>query len=118
MAGKVREDSMIHIFAQESWHEDAFIVANREGLEALRDALNKALKDGDKAVVELKDLMVGDGEGFDLAILRDDSPFASEFWNRLAVPYSDEIARENRHNALTPEEIYLNRRKNKNGFLP
>lgn len=35
-----------HIYSQDSWHGEAYIVGNRAGLEKLRDAINLTLEKG------------------------------------------------------------------------
>lgn len=52
---------VLHIIAQTYYHQPAFIVGNRDGLTALRDALNVALKSSRpvEAIV-----YPSDGEGY------------------------------------------------------
>jgi hypothetical protein len=93
---------LIHIYGQQFFHDDAFIIGTREGLTALRDAINEALEKG-RAVTEV---FVNDGEGYDICIALNDSNCLSPFWNKLAVPYADEMASEKREDALQPRSIW------------
>lgn len=55
-------DDVLHIIAQEEWHDDAHIIGTVEGLIRLRDAIQSALdapNETQKAIV-----MTNDGEGF------------------------------------------------------
>ena len=57
--------SLIHVIAQKAWHDPAFIVGNREGLERLRDTIIAALSTEDIASM---DAFADDGEGFRLHV--------------------------------------------------
>ena len=39
-------EPMLHIYAQEIWHGDAFILGNKEALESLRAAIDAAFMKG------------------------------------------------------------------------
>ncbi|RXH51250.1 hypothetical protein D6T70_12350 [Kurthia gibsonii] len=76
-----------HIYAQNSWHDEAYIIGNRQGLEKLRDALTLTLEKGNtKNNFWPKDL-----EGYDVLIacvedaeMNDlELPYSSEFYERL-----------------------------------
>lgn len=72
----------VHVLPQTIWHSPACIVGNREGLEALRAAIDDALtNERAKAVV-----FADDGEGYRITVVRrhdmSDVPFG----------YTDEIA--------------------------
>lgn len=86
----------LHIHGPAVWHDDAYIVGNRAGLEALRDAINVALSKGQSGTTSTRGF-TGDGEGFDLYIsLAAGDPSA---WRR---PYSDECAWDCRQDAIDP----------------
>jgi hypothetical protein len=73
----------LHFYAQYSHHEDAFVVADAEGLRALRDACDVALRRGATAFQTFAE----DGEGY-LAFLvnletRDPK------WEQLDLPYQE-----------------------------
>jgi len=93
----------VHLHPQPYFHADAFIVADRQGLQSLRDAIDRAIEGGKSAALAF----VGDGEGYTLMVIRDDEH------PRLmlnAVPYTDDCAVEQRgaaiwpHQLVTPEE--------------
>lgn len=85
--------SFLHIYAQDTWHCEAFIIGNTEGLINLRNAIDSAIeKTKGKA-----SCFVNDGEGFDVHVIKED-----EFFNELVVPYTDIVAREIRQNGKIP----------------
>lgn len=51
---------ILHLIAQPYWHRPAFVVGNRDGLTALRDAIDAALAGGEPAA----ETMCRDGEGY------------------------------------------------------
>ena len=97
--------NLLHIYAQEAWHDDAFIVGDRLGLEVLRKAITEALEVGRAS--SGSDLFVTDGEGYEVKIICDDSGWREESWRSLSLPYTDEIAQD-RHldSKITPEDIW------------
>ena len=95
--------NLLHIYAQEAWHDDAFIVGNRLGLEALRDAISEALEKGRARA----DAYVTDGEGYEIKILCEDLEWKEDFWNNLSLPYTDEPAKDARPNREVPWDIWL-----------
>lgn len=79
------EYAELHIIAQAYWHSDAYLVGNRLGLLALRDAINRALAGPDRRAECLA--WPNDGERYSVIVhLRD---------NVADVPYgyTDEMAR-------------------------
>jgi hypothetical protein len=92
------ENPYLHIYAQEQWHGEAFMVANMQALLLLRKAIDDALLNGHGYVPAF----VGDGEGYNTLIAKMDDP--REFDN-LAVPYNDEIAQETRELAVWPWKL-------------
>lgn len=91
-------DTVIHVYGPFSWHDDAHIVANREGLEAMRNAIDQALKNGEGNT----DAFVNDGEGFTLYVTLHDGELYSPEWDALAVPYTGAFALEKRKDAVRP----------------
>ncbi|RPF49532.1 hypothetical protein EDD75_0348 [Thermodesulfitimonas autotrophica] len=90
--------AVLHIYAQTSHHDDAFIVGNRQGLLALRRAIDAALESG-----QSKDsVFVSDGEGFDVYVILQEGDLQSPGWIAAAVPYTAEWAAETRGNAVWP----------------
>jgi hypothetical protein len=89
----------LHIYGQMQWHGDAFILGNAEALKSLRDAIDRALSDEGKGSLGA---YVNDGEGFYTAVVRVDN---QETFDKLAVPYHDEIAQDHRDDAIWPEQM-------------
>lgn len=99
--------SLLHVWAQEMWHEEVFIIGNNDGLQQLRDVIGEALKgisaktDGRKRPA----LMTNDGEGFTVHVICDDKSdwnAKDGAWAKRAVPYTHESAKENRAGAIFP----------------
>ena len=95
--------NLLHVYPQEQWHDDAFIVGNRLGLEALRDAISEALLGKGRAKT---DAYVTDGEGYEIKILCEDLEWKEDFWNNLSFPYTDEPAKDARPNREVPWDIW------------
>lgn len=93
--------AMAHIYGQNVWHDDVFIVANVRGLQALKRAIEDALAMGHGEA----ELLPADGECYNVVIFKFDHKFGSPEWNRLAVPYTEEYAREKRDKAIRPWEL-------------
>jgi len=87
----------LHVYAQGSFHESAYIAGTPEALKALRDAIDLALAKGRGICTSF----VNDGEGFDAVVVRVDSETAF----KLAVPYGDDYALEKNDKALWPWQI-------------
>lgn len=103
---KQEEFRLLHIYAQEHEHDDAYIVGNAAGLCALINALCEALVKGPIEV----EAFVTDGEGYAVRILHDDSGWQDDFWTKLARPYTGEIidyAKERREDAVWPHQLSL-----------
>ncbi len=79
--------SLLHVHAQGAWHDEAFLVGNRAGLTAARDAIDRALAGGEPAACEVS---TSDGEGFSFVAVLDDRPWDGMWGSEL--PYTDEIA--------------------------
>src|SRR3546814_20944821 len=79
----------LHCDGQNRWHYGADIAGDRSGIEMLREALTEALGAAD-GVSMAADVCAGDGEGYNVSVhVLPDAEF-----QRLAMPYTDEIARE------------------------
>ena len=88
----------LHIFNQYTWHDDAYIVGNREGLVALRDAINNYLETKQEEI----EVLAGDGEGYDICITEVEDKLIE---TRLALPYSDEIALGDPEQSIQPWDL-------------
>jgi hypothetical protein len=98
--------NLLHIYAQAWEHSDAWIVGNRDGLTALRDALNRALANEKTEPVACLQF-AADGEGFACFIVPNDADWQGEKWQKLYRPYTDETARDHRKDkdVLAPYQL-------------
>lgn len=74
---------VLHCYAQSQWHDDAYISGGRVALQALRDAIDIALRDGIGEV----ETFTSDGEGYSLFVVA----MTEQDALRQAVPYSDAL---------------------------
>ena len=86
LSGKEVEIPLVHVFPQQGNHSEAILVGNIEGLKLLKDALEKAIADGESAAV----VFATDGEGYNLCVKREDAKWDTDGWRRLAMSYTDE----------------------------
>ncbi|SMB96847.1 hypothetical protein SAMN00808754_1685 [Thermanaeromonas toyohensis ToBE] len=91
---------LLHVYGQRYWHDEAVILGNKEALEALARAVEKAIKSGHGEA----ELYTADGEGYTIVVLRKGEPWP-EGWEHLALPYTDDCARERREDAVWPWEL-------------
>lgn len=87
--------NLLHVYAQPWEHSDAWLVGNREGLTALRDALNRALASETTEPAGCLQF-VADGEGYACFIVPNDADWQTEKWQKLYRPYTDETAKDRR----------------------
>jgi hypothetical protein len=76
----------MHIFGQSCPHDEVYIVGDREALEALRRAIERALGDNRSHSVSF----TNDGEGYDVHVIQADAATA----DNLMLPYTDPIYEE------------------------
>lgn len=76
----------LHIYAQQMWHDEAYIVGERDALESLRDAITRALVNNSARMCAY----CNDGEGYDIHVLCVDEEKAGI----LPAPYTDDIAKD------------------------
>ncbi|MFP7493413.1 hypothetical protein SFC66_06445 [Terribacillus saccharophilus] len=82
----------LQLYAQKAHHYEAFIVANKEGIQELIEALNKALLEGESKA----DLYPSDGEGYKLYIkLLNNNDV--DLFESLEMPYTDQFGLKNTH---------------------
>lgn len=79
------KEKVVHIFPQPDNHQEALIIGNKNGLIALRDAINKTLETGKGGCI----LMPADGENFECKILMNNEDWQEPFWQRMKVPYAE-----------------------------
>ena len=89
---------ILHVHPQEFYHYDAYLVANREALTALKAGIEETLSSGNVSL----EMSAADGEGYELKIQLIDKPIESDDWKNAALPYSDEGARDERPNIIWP----------------
>lgn len=94
---------VLHIYGSPQWHEDVYIVGNTEGLIALRDTIDDALRRKKPHMPASESFTPADGETYRLAVVRQSSDWQSPRWQSLALPYTNEIAKESRANAIYPQ---------------
>lgn len=97
----------LHIYAQQAWHDPAFVIGNREALICLRDAINSALKNGldDQSNNLGQEYFTSDGEGYPVIVLVEEN---NKKWIDYAVPYTKDFAEEkfNHEGIISPELAY------------
>ena len=89
----------LHLYAQETYHQEAFIVGTRPGLEALKRAIDKAFMEGQGEA----EVSVSDGEGYTVVILLKED---GAFWDKAAVPYTVDYAAPKDPTAIWPGAIW------------
>jgi len=89
----------LHIYAQEWEHQKAYIVGSEDALNSLRDAIHTALREHTS---ESRVIFAADGEGYRVHFIALED---GQQWNRLALPYTDETARDTRENTIKPWEL-------------
>lgn len=92
----------LHIYAQEYWHDEAYIVGTQAALGALRNAIDAALETGRGKA----ELFVSDGEGYTVHVMAE----SDETMGKLCAPYTDEFALDKR-NRFGPWNILLQEKK-------
>lgn len=74
----------LHIYGQQSWHGDAYIIGNEQALLALRNGIDKALSEAKNAHTQF----AADGEGYNVFVVcTNDGQI-----NKMMLPYVVEEA--------------------------
>ncbi|MBC6973319.1 hypothetical protein H9I32_13320 [Bacillus sp. Xin] len=81
-----------HLYSQQMWHDDAVMIANRESLQPLRDAVDLALSQGEARYHSF----TSDGEGYTTYITCLDD---TEKWSKLELPYIQVRRKRSHYNA-------------------
>lgn len=81
----------VHLYAQYEHHGDAFIVADAEGLSAIRDACDAALRRGATAFHSFAE----DGEGYLTFLVNLET--RDPKWEQLTLPYFESMHVERTH---------------------
>jgi hypothetical protein len=96
------KDPVVSMYGQYSYHTEGFIVANLEGLLALKHAINQAIAaslDGCRTTTKTE-LYAHDGEGYEMTIICNRTPFGVDpSWN-LHSHYTAEHASTEGSNSL------------------
>lgn len=93
---------LCHFFGQQMWHDNAYLIANRIALVELREAIDAAMKHGEKRTT----LFPSDGEGYDLFIKCVEDTFE---WDALEMPYHDkEIYEPDKSVEISPDKVFKN----------
>lgn len=96
--------SKLHIYGPISHHDHSFIVGTRETLKRLRDAIDSALAEGKGKL----STFTADGEGFELEVYREEEEC---YWDNALLPYTDEIAKDYRKDAVGPWDLFKKHKK-------
>lgn len=123
--GKQEDPGLLHVYGQEAYHDEAYVVGNFRGLEALRDAIDRVLEEDVDQASEW--VSVSDGEGYDIKVIKVDDPWYMKTehdengevkgwysvappgsrWEWIAAPYTDEDwGKERREVALWPSKLW------------
>lgn len=92
--------NLLHIYAQEIWHDDVFIVASRDALYNLQAAINDAMLKGSARF----GAFASDGEGYSIYVILLDED-RRDSWNSLRLPYTDECAIDRRDDRVHPYDL-------------
>ena len=94
---------VVHLWAGASFHEDGYIVGNKEGLEALRRAIDYAIvnSDCDQSDSKTNGVSISDGEGYDIHVI------ITKNTHEIALPYTASFATERRFGCKYPWDMTL-----------
>lgn len=84
--------NLLHIYAQPDCHTEAWVVGDREGLKALRDAIDAALADEDKSAST--EVFAQDNEGYKILVVQTDRQTVDR--KDIRLPYAN-AAYEGKH---------------------
>lgn len=89
----------LHVYAQPGFHEEAYLVGNREALAALRDAIDRALHNERAAL----GAFTTDGEGYTVIVIADSGDAIKI--GLMSVPYTNDYAKEGRDRPVWPQDL-------------
>ncbi len=75
--------NVLHLYAQEYWHNDAHIIGTRDALITLRDVINVALKNHERE--SHCSVFAADGEGYRVMV----GVATEQSMDTLQLPYTD-----------------------------
>lgn len=96
----LENEPWLHIYGQYMWHSPATIRGTKAGLEALREAVDKALA-GDEG---RESVIATDGEGYDVMVVMVN--LVSAVGTPEYIIQSEDSAREREHNRAVRQNIY------------
>jgi hypothetical protein len=110
--------ALLHLYSGETWHDEAYIVGNQEGLRRLWMAIGQLIdQDNPYQVVTIPDekrnaeegekyLYTSDGEGYVLSVVKLNTDWQGEEWQQLKLPYTADLAVKCQpKDSLHPEEF-------------
>lgn len=109
---------LLHVYGQDAWHDEVYIIGNRAGLESLLNTIIRAIEtgvDSTPSCDESDPVFVSDGEGFTTVVFCDESDWQGEFWRNLAMPYNNDYA-QGSWEKIKPWELWYN--ENRKNVLP
>lgn len=89
---------ILHVFGQESFHDDVYIVGTISELTRLRNTIDEAILNNFSVG---RNFCVNDGEGYSVEVTK----ITDLEVDKLAVPYTALFAREKSENAVYPWQI-------------
>lgn len=91
--------AMLHIYSPIWQHADSYIIGDKQALEDLRDALDRAISSKEPTSFNA---FVNDGEGYTVHV----AWLSEQEVDRLSLPYTDEMERSNR--GIAPHQAIAN----------
>lgn len=97
---------ILQVYSPRIGHDSSYIMGNKNGLLAMRDAIDKALESS-HGIAHEGSVFVSDGDSFNLVIIKHDSDFQSNFWQQLIKPYTKDatVCCGVQQHVLEPKEI-------------
>jgi hypothetical protein len=98
-------EGTIQIYPAYEFHGEVVIIATKEALENLKQAITKALEGGKSSA----NVWASDGEGYQILIKKVDSDWNNPVWDKLPSHYSCEWI--NKKCEIDPTTFYLSEEK-------
>ncbi|MEK4092267.1 MULTISPECIES: hypothetical protein [unclassified Viridibacillus] len=94
------ESYFCHLFGQQMWHGNAYMVANRAALLGIKEAIEVALENEESRVT----MFPSDGEAYDLFIKCTNEGFD---WEQIKLPYHNpEVIENNKDQTKKPAKFF------------
>jgi hypothetical protein len=91
---------LVHVHGQQSFHDSAILIGNRQGLMQLQEILTEVLASEQGSAA--REVYTTDGEGYDLQVIIDESRLEDSSWARAELPYQHQAAEDTRDNRIPP----------------